>query len=344
MNSKPASIADVASDPNWLPHRYDPGHDAFHFRRVERAAHRGATFLTDEYLGEEAAPIVVRRGDAMQANKVTAPVHYIFHSAYCCSTLLARAFDIPGISMALKEPVILNDLVGWRLRGGDPRVIGPVLNDSLALLARPFERGEATIIKPSNVCNGLAEAMLALRPEACALLLHAPLEVFIGSIAKKGMWGRLWVRDLLIKQLKEGMVDLGLESEDYLGLTDLQVAAVGWLAQQALFARLVARFGAARVSTIDSETLLAAPGAAVERLATLFRLGLKDAAVAAIVNGPAFTRHSKFDTEFGSEARSGEQKDAALVHGDEIEKVCAWARVLAENNGIPLMLPASLTA
>lgn len=332
----------VASDPCWLADRYDPGHDAIHFRRVERNDHRKATFLTPEYLGEATNPMVIRRIDALAAASQRAPLHFIFHSAYCCSTLLARAFDIPGVAMGLKEPLILNDMVGWRHRGADPRRVGEILDDALTLLSRPFGDGEAVIVKPSNLCNGLAEAIMALRPAAKALLLYAPLPIFLASVARKGMWGRLWVRELMVKQLREGFIDLGLEGDDYLGLTDLQAAAVGWLAQQALFTRMAERLGSDRIVTLDSERLLSAPGNMMKALANHFDIPLDDVRLAEIVAGPAFRQHSKHGSAFDSEARVAEQRDGAAVHQEEIEKVSGWAAVVAENNHIPMILPASL--
>jgi hypothetical protein len=339
VNGQTSLIQDVACDPLWLADRYDPDHDAIHFRHVNRDQHRAATFLTAEYLGEEPNPVVIRRQEACAAAAATqGPVHFIFHSAYCCSTLLARAFDIPGVSMGLKEPTILNDLVGWRHRGAPSSAIAPVLDDSLALLSRRFGAHEAVIVKPSNVCNGLTEAMMALRPNARALLLYAPLKLFLGSVAKKGMWGRLWVRDLMVKQLKEGFIDLGLSDEDYLGLTDLQAAAVGWLAQQALFGRMANHLGNTRILMLDSESVLAAPLKTIKKLSELFQLELSNEALKNITSGSVFSRHSKFDNNFDTGTRKHEQKEAATIHGDEIDMVVQWTEVIATNNDIPLTL------
>ncbi len=342
MTNAHTSIADIARNPLWLADRYDPEHDAVHFRHIDRDGHRAATFLTDEYLGKSNSPVIINREEALAAQPPQAPLHFIFHSAFCCSTLLARALDVPGAAMGLKEPVILNDIVGWRQRGGDPRRIGQALDAALRLLARPFAQDEAVVVKPSNLCNGLAEAVLAFRPDARALLLYAPLPLFLGSVAKKGMWGRLWVRELLVKQLKEGFVDLGFSDEDYLGLTDLQAAAVGWLAQQALFMRMTARLGQTRVATLDSELLLSAPAETVARLSAHFALGFDGDRVAAIVAGSAFTRHSKFDGAFNAQSRVVEQQNAVGVHSEEIQKVSAWATVIAQNNAIAMHLPMSL--
>jgi hypothetical protein len=326
--------------PEWLAHRYDPQHDAVHFVRADRALRREIPFLTDEYLPSASDPIVVGREEALAAAPPAAPIHFIFHSAYCCSTLLANAYDREGASGSLKEPIILNDLVGWQHRGGEPKRIAEILDGALRLLARPFAEGEAMVVKPSNVVNGLIPVMLAMRPEARALLLHAPLRGYLGSIANKGLWGRNWVRDLFLKQLKSGIVDLGFQPEDHLLQTDLQVAALGWLAQHRLFARLAGQYPD-RVRTLDSETLLARPADALAALDALLGLADDPAARERIV-GDAFSRHAKFGGAFDRDSRAADQRMAAEVHGDEIDKVATWAETVATNLGVGLALPAPL--
>lgn len=327
-------------DRDWLAHRYDEGHDAVHFVPAPRALRRSIPFLTDEYLGSTGDPAIWKRTEAMAGMGAARPTHFIFHSAYCCSTLLAQALDIPGTAHSLSEPQILNDMVGWRHRGGDPATIGMVTDSALHLLARPFEEGEATIIKPSNVVNGLATALLTMRPAATAVLLHAPLRLFLGSIARKGMWGRLWVRELLSRQLAEGLVDLGFEPRDYLLQTDLQAAAVGWLAQHRLFGTLAQQWPD-RVRTLDSETLVERPAAAMAAIATLFGLAIDDDRIAAIV-ADVFTRDSKSGKIFVRGQRAADQKDAEALHADEIEKVASWAEAVAASAQVDMQLPAPL--
>lgn len=322
--------------PEWLAHRYDPGHDAVHFLSLSRADRAAATFLTDEYLGDRAPPLVVRREEALQVAAGASPLHYILHSAFCGSTLLTRAFDVPGTMSALSEPPILNDLVGWRHRDtpDGPRV-ARVLDNTLTLLAKPFENGEAVVVKPSNIAVGLYDAMLAMRPQAKAVLLYAPLPIYLRSIAKKGVDGRLWVRDLLTKLLRERLIDVGMVGEDYLRLTDLQAAAVGWIAQHMLFARLGTKYPD-RVRSLDSETLMARPAETVRRLAALYGVSV-DAEV--IASGPAFARHSKHGGAFDSAARDAEYAAATNAHSDELMKVEVWAQHLAKGLDITLDAP-----
>ncbi|MEI6487133.1 MAG: hypothetical protein WCO11_12835 [Sphingomonadales bacterium] len=326
--------AQLAADPLWFPWRFDEAADAFRFRRLSREDHARATFLTEDYLG--AAPVESAPRTAVVAGE-QAPIHFIFHSAFCLSSLLARAFDLPGTAIGLKEPMLFNDLAGWQLRGASGPQLGAAMAAGLSLLARPFGPGEAVIVKPSNIANALIAGTMQLRPQARALLLHAPLRVYLGSITRKGLDGRLWVRDLLIKQLRQGLHDFGYGADDYLGQSDLQVAAMGWLAQHRLFGRLAQRLGD-RVRTLDSDSITARPHEVMAALAAHFGV---DIDVPAVVAGPAFTRHSKHGTAFDAGARAAEQA-AEAAHADEIGKVAIWAEKVAETNGIPLALPQRL--
>ncbi len=342
-----ARQAEIISDAEYLAHRYDEVADGFRFVHVPRDVHRSCTFITDEHLPDVDKYDLISRTDLAQMPVQTAPVHFIFHSAYCCSTMLARAFDIPGVSMGLKEPVILNDMIGWRRRGADNQKMVAVLDKSLDLLARPMGDDQAVIIKPSNICTPLAIAALKLRPESRALLLYAPLESYLQSIAKKEMWGRIWVRDVLIGTLKDGYAVGGFSQEELLQLTDLQVAAIGWLSQHAAFAKIIETIGPDRVRTLDSDSFLASQETTLLSLNQLFELGMDDEKIEQILDGPAFNSHSKLDQAkrgavFDAKTRQAEQSQMAALHGAEIDMVTQWTKAVADSQGIKLDLDCQL--
>ena len=326
---------DIWKDGAWLAHRYDASADAFHLRQVSRAAHNAATFLTDEYLGAEPRPMVLSRRDARAHCADNASLHFILHSAFCASTMFANGFDLPGLSMGLKEPVLLNDIVGFRRRGAPPVAVAERLGDALHMLARPFGDDTAVVVKPSNIFNALAPAALTMRPSSKAILIYAPLSVFLLSVARKGLWCRLWCRELLEGQMTDGIIDLGFETGDFFRQTDLQIAAVGWLAQQKLFHHMTRKFGPERIATLDSERLTTNPGKALFAGASHFGLGEHAAANDA---HPAFGMHSKFGGNFRTEDRRAEYALAQTAHGDEIEKVLIWAEAVAQSANIPLTL------
>jgi hypothetical protein len=334
------SAAQIVADPEWLAHRYDERADTFHYRHVTRARHAEVGFATDDYLGKEEKPVVVRREEAAALLGQQAPIHFIVHSAFCASTMLVRTLDVAGSAMGLSEPVILNDMTGWRKRGAEVQMHARVMNDVLGQLSRPWGEGEAVVVKPSNVFNGLAMGALHLRPAARAVLLYSPIEEFLLSVARKGMWCRLWARELLENLLVEGMVDLGFEPRDYLRQTDLQAAAVGWLAQHHLFHRMAKHYGPERIATLDSETLTRDPAASVAGVAAHFALLEQDAA--AYAGHPAIGRNSKSGAAFEHGERQLDQARAREVYGDEIDKVAEWVRVVGERREIELALPFAL--
>ena len=77
-------IAAVARDSGWLAHRYDETKDVVHMLRLDRDGHRSVTFITDDYIGADAARLVLRRGDLMVAAAPPAPMQFISISI-CCS-------------------------------------------------------------------------------------------------------------------------------------------------------------------------------------------------------------------------------------------------------------------
>lgn len=338
MTACEKQLETLIGDAAWLAHRYDPVKDKVHFIHVTREQHRAAPFLIDEYLPSHDRPVPVSRSDAIGAAADEAPIHFIFHSAYCCSTLLAQALDIEGVAFALKEPVILNDLSGWRRRGAEPAQLARALDSALTLLARPFTAGETVVVKPSNVINPFIPAMLAMRPAAHALFLYAPLRAYLGSIARKGMWGRLWVRELYVKLAHAGLLNYGFSAEESVRQTDLQIAAIGWLGQHRQFSGLCERFPD-RVRTLNSEVFLGRIEEGIDALTRLFGIEVEASRVA---SGEAFRKNSKGGGEYSVEDRHAAQKDAEALHSDEIDKVAQWAEAVAASSGQSLELPQPL--
>jgi hypothetical protein len=336
----PCDLASVIRDGRWLAHRYDEVADTIRFRFVDREAHASVTFLTDAELGEGEEISFPRAECLAQVRQFDPPPpRFIVHSAFCCSTMLARAFDMKGMSLGIKEPVILNDVAGLQLRGGDPRQVAAALDVALWLLARPIAAGEAMVIKPSNVFNPLLPAVRAMRPATPVLLLHAPLETYLGSVARKGLDGRLWVRELMWKLIRLGQVHrFGYSEEELFRQSDLQVAALGWLAQQASFAELASE-GGEQVRTLDSEILIERSQECMAALGDLFALSFDAEAVA---SGPAFRRHSKHGASFSAEERARERNEGLAAYAAEIGMVLGWSEAVARHCGISVRLPAPL--
>jgi hypothetical protein len=337
--SAPASFN--LDDPRCYAHRFVEGDDRFRFIGVARDVHAKIPFLTDEYLTPMQSLHDVPTDTCLAALEY-GQIGFLFHSAFCGSTMLARALDRPGMAMALSEPLTMNDVVGYRRRGAKPQAVARVADAALRLLARPFGVGEMVVVKPSNIINPLAELLLKLRPQAKAIFLYAPLETFLISVARKGLHCRLWARELLEGYVREGYVDLGFAAEDYFRQSDLQVAAVGWLAQHAHFARLAEKIGQGRLVTLDADRMTDDPAAAITAVLAHYGLSAEKNAVAEIVSGPVFARHSKSGAAFTPEQRKAEYAAARTAYGEEIDMVLAWAKAGASAAGVEMKAPHPL--
>ena len=326
--------ASLLADPEWLAHRYDEATDSFRFVRANRQAHRTATFLTDEHLADTDDFVAVPRSAIDRTALAQAPLHFVFHSAYCCSTLVARMFDLEGTVMGLKEPVLLNDMVGWRRRGADTQKLADVLDFSLALLSRPLGNDGHVVLKPSSIVNAIAPALLGIRPKAQALLLYAPIEDFLSSIAVKGLWGRKWVRTSLIGQAKDNALSHRFTTEQLLELTDLQAAGLGWLSHLAIFTRMQAKYGSDRVAICDSASLLREPLETTLAFYSHFKIAIDDKQADEVAQGEAFTRNSKDRSEYSASQRREQLDQTRASNREEIEMVAEWVRRLAADIGI----------
>lgn len=135
---------------------------------------------------------------------------------------MARALDIPGQSLALKEPDILMGLAhAYRMAKIDParRKVDQSRDLVLRLLARPHQGNEQILVKLTNTANNLAPMMAA--SDARIILLYGDLKGFLVSVLKKGEACKAFVR----KQYSIFALDpegvSGIPERQALGLTDL---------------------------------------------------------------------------------------------------------------------------
>jgi hypothetical protein len=337
-------IGSFAADPAWLPHQFDRARGTIEFVHVSRRQLRDLPFLHNRHLDRaERRTIDLADLGGAAAPGADAPCHFIFHSALCCSTLLARALDMGGQAMSLKEPHVLGSLLDAGAAPGAAEDLRQPLSTILALLGRPFAQGETIVIKPRSADNWLLDLILEVKPDSKALLLHAPLPGFLLSVAAKGQAGRVWARRLAARLAGWPEADRGSGKDERAAQSDLQVAARAWLQQQARFARLVREQPAGRIATLDSDALLADPVGNLAALSDHFGIGLDAEAIAAIVDGPVFARDSKMpERSFDTAARRRQRAVAKFAYGAEIDSAVEWAENLAAASGVPMRLDARL--
>lgn len=320
-------------DPEWIVHRFDVRSGRFQFIRISVEEIRAATFMADLKPATSTDSIWV---DALELNSQSfqrVPIHFIFHTAFCRSTLLVSALDIPGISFGLSEPAVLNDLAhaGPRAAG----LIRPVLD----LLARPLGGAKTIVVKPSNFANSLMPAIMGAQPDAKALLLSGSLAGFLQSVHKKGLAGRGWIRRLYRHVQSYAGLDLGLRGDAEFELTDLQVAALAWFLQQRHFAMMLDTSVSDRMATLHSHELAETREDSLRATASFFDLRADRKRINAIVNGPRFQLHAKLGGDYAHIIEMQAASARSEVVDTEIEIIEKWIDAIVVQTG--LQLPVS---
>lgn len=330
------SPAHLAADPCWLPHAFDPARNVLIFKRLPRERLGASAFLADiaRESGFESAEVSLA-ALVSAAPSVSAPVTFIFHTAFCRSTLLVRALEVPGISTGLSEPGIIASLAGAGPAG--QAALAPVA----ALLARPWGTGEAVFIKPTNHANMLAPALMRALPQSRAVLMTNPLPSFLAAVVRKGMMGRRWGRQLYLEMMSYAGMDLGLDGREQFLMTDLQATGLAWFLNQRFLAAMVQNFGE-RVRVLDGDAFGRDPAATLARAYGFAGHAVSPEQIAAIATGPVFARDAKTGEDYAAKAARDAEATRSSVTEDEIAKVGEWVGMIARQAGLSVPLAQTL--
>jgi hypothetical protein len=333
-------------DPVWMPYFYDPRRDTLVLARLPRETQRKLTFLDQRFVDRaaESSPALISQLPLDLVSQNAGPLHFIFHTGFCCSTLLARALDIPGVSMGLKEPAVLACFAEYWSNSRRTAGALEALTVTLDLLSRPLSPGEAQIVKPSTVVNHIIPQLLHARPDAKAIVLYSSLDTFLRAVARRGLEGRIFARELFHQFAPVIPLDGGAFGDDVVLRADLQIAAQAWLMQAAFMDAIAKRFGR-RVRVLDSETFLAKPADTLKEIGSFFGLRMTAEIARAAAESPVFHEHAKeLGRRFDAAARQAQYEATGEAYREELALTKEWARALAIRSGAPLTLEETLAS
>lgn len=257
-----------------------------------------------------------------------APVHFIFHSAFCRSTLLARAMNIRGVSAGLSEPGILAAIAA------DPRRLGSLITQILRLLARRRDSARAIFIKPTNHANGLIPALLAASPQSTAILMTNPLKPFLLSVRKRGLMGHRWGRRLYLELQGYTPIDFGMPPDEVFAMTDLQAAGLAWLLNQNYFTALAKGADRGRIRTLDGDYFNCHRGETISAVLKFAAAGEEFVVPEDLGTSDVFRQHSKLGGRVSNPV-------ADKATAQEVAQVEQWLGLIGEQ--LRLQLPISQT-
>lgn len=343
------SPEELATRPEYLLTGVDLARKECEFLGLDPGAYRASAFLDHRLRSVRRdafrAPLDAMTG-AIAGSTVQPPINYIFHTSFCCSTLISRCLDMEAACAGLREPPVLMQMANEKRRAGaSGRATGwePALGTVLALLAKCRGPDEAVLIKPTNAANNLAEDVLPMPGTGGVLLLHSNLKYFLVSILKKGEPGRAFVRQLFAVMRGDSERTRALDPEALSRLTDLQIAAFTWYSQMDSYLRLLQQFPDKRIATLDCDVFLAEPLETLVKLCAFFGITADRERLVEVVSGPAFTKSSKNAADdYDAAVREAEYRQVLGDNQDAVEAMIAWSAKLRPEGAIALPLPRAL--
>ncbi len=261
-------------------------------------------------------------------------INYIFHTSFCCSTLLSRCLSINGQGLALKEPHALMTLANFKRQASNQHRVKSLLSISLQLLGRRFDNEESILIKPTNTANNLIGDILTQENTGSIIFLFSDLKSFLISIIKKGEECRSFVRRVFNIITMDSILLNTLEPRQLMELSDLQIASIVWRLQIHEFLKYKETQHKKSILLVNCDYLLMQPQLALAETAKHFSYNLNLIKINDLIESPTFLRNSKYsDRSYDSQIRSKENENIYLAHTKSIEYAMQWSLKL--DNMIP---------
>jgi len=326
-------------DPSWLLYCADTNLKKAYFVHLTREMYYQSCFLDPRMANQSAELHSIRLPEleATHSSSNRTPANrFIFHTAFCCSSLLARSLDVPGETFAIREPTILVQIANaMRDQGnGINREMADLLPLALSLLNKPFGN-ETAFIKPTNMVLNCVGKMLDLDRDSRGIILYGELEDFIISALKRPRQSRVQIPDILRRFLADP-VGLEWQKQGHDAPSRLaEQAALVWYLEMRQIDGWLHGGHAKRLRTLSTDRLLSSPVESLSSAARQLDLPLDQKQVQNIIDGPIWRTHSKTAEAYSPAKRSEEKQLARSLFGSEISAGLAYREKLPEIGTIP---------
>jgi hypothetical protein len=315
-------IGNLFRSPEYYPMQVDFQRGLITFVNMSRETYRNSVFLDTRthHLGSKR---VVRLDDVLLAeariSDAPKPVVYILHPAFCCSTLLARYFEIFPFMFVLKEPLLLTQIALT------PRSALSYWQDLLELtvklLTRTYRSDQRVMIKAHEPCNSIGVALLEGNEKARVIFIRTPLSHFVVSVLKVPE-RRSWIR----RRVHEALGVAGLAEQPASGLSDAQAAACLWSLNCSLCEELSSGPLGSRVFVLDSDRLIDSPEQTLLELVQFCQLPSDAAQIAAVASHPSMRKYSKdVSRKYDARSRRCELAKLEARFRDELQAAAEWS-------------------
>lgn len=311
----------------------------FEFVATTRSELSALSFLDYRTLGQNekkavfSAPQIIQALHSAKFHQKSNRANYLFHTSFCCSTLVARCLDLPGKNLSLKEPQALLGLYAFKRLSANFDPADPnwknLRDITLYLLSRSFHKGEKILFKPSNGANNILPEILACPQTERVLLLYGDLESFLVSVLHGGSERAASIAHILEDLVRDFADNLPLELEQIRALTGLQKIALGWGLQMQFLTQTLALDYGHKVRSLKSTEFLQSPRETLKKLNEFYGLKFSKSDQEEILEGSAFHAHAKItNRKFSQRQHSREKENVLKRYGEDIRETITWARSL----------------
>jgi hypothetical protein len=328
--------------PEWYPLTIDLHREVLTFIQLLPESYQEYVFLSLKSARRRGLEVhEVRLDDVLLAaanTPATQPrVHYILHTAYCCSTLLARYFELLPGCIVLKEPHLLAQIA---LAEGQAARWQDTFELVARLLTRTYQANEMAVIKTHVPCNTLGQKLLDQNARATITFLVPPLRAFLLAVLKskdRRQRVRSWSRHLA--RVAAQPPQLAAISPD--SLTEGAAAAYWWMSNRFLCEQLCSPVNSSRVLVLDAERVADFPRETIRMVTALCGLNLDDKQLEAIANHPTVHQYSKDPSRpYDADVRRQEIVELERCWGAEADAAIDWMRSHGMSSCAPVT-PAS---
>lgn len=321
----------VVTDPRWRLCALKPMESHLVFHYIEKSDIERENYIDHGFLNQKEGRYVSLPMDALlelTENKPLPKTHYIFHTAFCGSTLLSRCMNLYGKSFSVREPNALMQLAEFKREQGNeiyqmevwPRLLRLVV----FLLGRPFEQDAAVIIKPSNSMNNLIVDLMGVDSRSKALMMSSESQEFIVSNLKKAGYQQ-FCQQLMALLAKDNLNFTFNKDANLEELSGPQMANLVWALQQIQWNGSTSELDTNRFRYLNISEFLQQPQQSITALSDFFELGFESSEVTDIMGSQAFTSHSKEGRDnFNDQAKKQEDQQILTQHKVDIQNAENW--------------------
>ncbi|MFP7722805.1 hypothetical protein [Lysobacter sp. A3-1-A15] len=270
-----------------------------------------------------------------------ANIGWIFHTSFCCSTLLARALHLPPYQVALKEPLVLRRLADARHGGAS---IDGLVEPVTRLLARPWHPSGSVVVKPTHAALNIAGDLLEATPGSRGVIVTSSLEDFLVSNIKKSAETQAKIPTLVERAFAASTLHSRLPRVAFEPPDILAAAALQWAAQREICLDLIDMHGKDRLRVLHAEAMLDDLPGTTWRCAQWLCLPVEREPLVRRAEAVAGRNAKVQDVAYSRARRDAEARQLRDRYAPAVERALQWFDRIVRPSMRPRAIPLATTS